>query len=465
MVLDDLGSSLRGTLDGLRGQSRLEEDDIQEVVKQIQRSLLEADVEVDLVMELSDAIKNRALDEEPPGGTTARDHVLKIVYEELVELVGDSTELPLESQTILLAGLQGSGKTTTAAKMAWWFAKKGLRPAIIQTDTFRPGAYDQAKQMAGNAEVDFYGDPDGDDPIQIARDGLEATDDAEVHIVDTAGRHALEEEQITEIEEIDSVVDPDTRLLVLDAAIGQGAKDQAQRFEEAIGVEGVAITKLDGTAKGGGALTAVNETDSSIAFLGTGETVQDIERFEPNSFISRLLGMGDLKQLSERVERAMEETGAEDDDWDPESILEGSFTLKDMQKQMETMNKMGPLDQVMDMIPGMGGGMMDELPDDAMDVTQERMREFNVVMDSMTEQELEEPRSISASQVERIARGSGTGTERVNELLEQHKMMDRTLSQFQGMGDGDMQRMMKKMQDGDGGLGGLGGGGGPGGMM
>jgi signal recognition particle subunit SRP54 len=161
----------------------------------------------------------------------------------------------------------------------------------------------------------------------------------------------------------------------------------------------------------------------------------------------------------------MEETGGEDDDWDPESMLEGSFTLKDMQKQMETMNKMGPLDQVMDMIPGMGGGMMDQLPDDAMDVTQERMREFNVVMDSMTEQELEEPRSISASQVERIARGSGTNTERVNELLEQHKMMDRTLNQFQGMGDGDMQRMMKKMQDGEGGLGGLGGGGGPGGMM
>ncbi|ERH01826.1 MAG: signal recognition particle GTPase [Halonotius sp. J07HN6] len=465
MVLDDLGSSLRGTLDNLRGQSRLEEDDIQEVVKQIQRSLLEADVEVDLVMELSDSIKDRALNEEPPGGTTAREHVLKIVYEELVELVGDSTELPLESQTILLAGLQGSGKTTTAAKMAWWFAKKGLRPAVIQTDTFRPGAYDQAKQMAENAEVDFYGDPDADDPVQIARDGLEATEQAEVHIVDTAGRHALEEELIAEIEEIDSVVDPDTRLLVLDAAIGQGAKEQAQRFEEAIGVEGVAITKLDGTAKGGGALTAVNETDSSIAFLGTGETVQDIERFEPSSFISRLLGMGDLKQLSERVERAMEETGAEDDDWDPESILEGSFTLKDMQKQMETMNKMGPLDQVMDMIPGMGGGMMDELPDDAMDVTQERMREFNVVMESMTDQELEEPRSISASQVERIARGSGTDTERVNELLEQHKMMDRTLNQFQGMGDGDMQRMMKKMQDGEGGLGGLGGGGGPGGMM
>src|SRR6056297_1691032 len=413
-------------------------------------------------MSLSDSIKTPALEEEPPGGTSARDHVLKIVYEELVELVGDSTELPLESQTIMLAGLQGSGKTTSAAKMAWWFSKKGLRPAVVQTDTFRPGAYDQAKQMCERAEVDFYGDPDESDPVKIARDGLEATSEAEVHIVDTAGRHALEDDLIDEIEEIESTAAPDRSLLVLDAAIGQGAKDQAQRFEDAVGVDGVAITKLDGTAKGGGALTAVNETDSSIAFLGTGETVQDIERFEPNSFISRLLGMGDLKQLAERVERAMEETQAEDDDWDPEQMLEGEFTLKDMQKQMEAMNNMGPLDQVMDMIPGMGGGLMDQLPDDAMDVTQDRMRKFDVAMDSMTEEELENPRVIGQERVERIARGSGVDPESIRELLEQHKMMERTIKQFQGMGDGDMQRMMKKLQQQGGGGGGMGGMGGMG---
>jgi len=311
--------------------------------------------------------------------------------------------------------------------------------------------------MAENAEVSFYGDPDAEDPVKIARDGLEATEDADVHIVDTAGRHALESELIDEIEEIEREVNPDRNLLVLDAAIGQGAKEQAREFDDAIGVDGVTITKLDGTAKGGGALTAVNETDSSIAFLGTGETVQDIERFEPDGFISRLLGMGDLKQLSERVERAMEETGDEDEDWEPEDMLEGSFTLKDMQRQMDAMNKMGPLDQVMDMIPGMGGGMMDQLPDDAMDVTQDRMRNFEVIMDSMTEAELEDPRSIGAQQVKRIARGSGTDEETVQELLQQHKMMDKTLNQFQGMGDGDMQRMMKKMQGGDGGGGGLGG--------
>ena len=459
MVLDDLGSSLRGTLDKLQGKSRLDEDDVEEIVKEIQRSLLSADVDVSLVMDLSDSIKTRAVEEEPPGGTTARDHVLKIVYEEMVALVGDSTELPLESQTILLAGLQGSGKTTSAAKMAWWFSKKGLRPAVIQTDTFRPGAYDQAKQMCERAEVDFYGDPDGDDPVTIAREGMEATADADVHIVDTAGRHALEDDLIAEIEEIERAVDPDRSLLVLDAAIGQGAKDQAQQFEESIGIEGVVITKLDGTAKGGGALTAVNETDSSIAFLGTGETVQDIERFEPSGFISRLLGMGDLKQLSERVERAMAETQAEDEDWDPEQLLQGEFTLKDMKKQMDAMNRMGPLDQVMDMIPGMGGGMMDQLPDDAMDVTQDRMRKFERIMDSMTEEELENPKIVGQSRTERIARGSGTDVETVRQLLEQHGMMEQTINQFQGMGDGDMQRMMKKMGGGGGGLGDMMGGG------
>jgi signal recognition particle subunit SRP54 len=460
MVLDNLGSSLRGSLDKLQGKSRLDDEDVEEIIKEIQRSLLSADVEVDLVMDLSSSIESRATGEEPPAGTSARDHVLRIVYEELVDLVGESTDLPLESQTILLAGLQGSGKTTSAAKMAWWFSKKGLRPAVIQTDTFRPGAYDQAKQMCERAEVSFYGDPDEDDPVRIARDGLEETESADVHIVDTAGRHALEDDLIAEIEEIEGAVDPDRSLLVLDAAIGQGAKEQAREFDDAVGIGGVVVTKLDGTAKGGGALTAVNETGSSIAFLGTGETVQDIERFEPNGFISRLLGMGDLKQLSERVERAMAETGDEEDDWEPEDIMEGSFTLKDMQKQMEAMNKMGPLDQVMDMIPGLGGGMMDELPDDAMDVTQDRMRAFDVIMDSMTDDELENPRSIGASRVRRIARGSGEDEDTVQELLQQHKMMERTIQQFQGMGEGDMQRMMKKMQNGGGGMGGLGGGGG-----
>jgi signal recognition particle subunit SRP54 len=461
MVLDDLGSSLRSTLDDLRGQSRISEEDVEEVVKDIQRSLLQADVDVNLVMELTDSIKTRALEEEPPAGTTAHDWVLRVVYDELVGLVGESTELPLESQTIMLAGLYGSGKTTTAAKMAWWFSGKGLRTAVIQTDTDRPGAYDQAKQMAENAEVAFYGDPEGDDPVKITREGLEATADADVRIVDTAGRDALNQELVDQIEDIDATAQSDRNLLVIDAAMGQSAKDQAQEFEESIGIDGVVITKLDGTAKGGGALAAVNETGSSIAFLGTGETVSDIERFEPSGFISRLLGMGDLQQLTERVERAMEETDEEEDDWEPEDMLEGQFTLKDMRKQMQTMNKMGPLDQVMDMIPGMGGGLMDQLPDDAMDVTKDRLRDFEVIMDSMTDEELETPRIVGKQRTERIARGSGKPEQRVQELLEQYNAMNRMLDQFGGMGDGDMERMMQKMQQQGGNMGGMGGGGGP----
>jgi len=466
MVLDNLGSSLRSTLNDLRGKSRLDREDVEGIVKEIQRSLIQADVDIGLVQELSDSIETRALEEEPPAGTSARDWVLRIVYEELVELLGESTDLPLESQTIMLAGLYGSGKTTTAAKMAWWFSKKGLRPAVIQTDTDRPGAYDQAKQMAENAEVDFYGDPDEDDPVAIAEAGLVETADADVQIVDTAGRDGLNEGLIEQIERIEGAASPDRNLLVLDAAMGQGAKEQAQEFEESIGIDGVVITKLDGTAKGGGALAAVDQTDSTIAFLGTGETVKDIERFEPSSFVSRLLGMGDLQQLTERVERAMEETQEEEEDWDPEDMLEGEFTLKDMQRQMDAMNRMGPLGQVMDMIPGLGGGLMDQLPDDAMDMTQERMQHYDIIMDSMTEEELENPRVIGANRLKRISQGSGKPEDQVRELLEQHRMMERAVKQFQGMGEGDMERMMQQMQQGGGpgggmgGMGGMGGGGG-----
>jgi len=342
MVLDDLGTSLRSSLDKLQGKSRLSESDVEEIVKEIQRSLLSADVDVSLVMELSDSIKTRALEEEPPGGTTAKDHVLKIVYEEMVELVGDSTELPLENQTILLAGLQGSGKTTSAAKMAWWFSKKGLRPAVIQTDTFRPGAYDQAKQMCERAEVDFYGDPDNDDPVAIAREGLEATADADVHIVDTAGRHALEDDLIAEIEEIERAVDPDRSLLVLDAAIGQGAKEQARQFEKSIGIEGVMITKLDGTARGGGCADRGQRDRLLHRFPRDRRDGSGYRAVRALRVHLAAAWDGRSQALSERVERAMAEAQEEDEDWDPEDMLQGEFTLKDMKRQMDAMNRMGP---------------------------------------------------------------------------------------------------------------------------
>lgn len=448
MVLDNLGSSLRTSLDKLRGASRVDEEIVDEVNKEIQRGLLRADVEVELVSELNSNIKERALEEEPPSGTSARDYVLKVVYEELVDFIGQSAELELQPQTILLAGLQGSGKTTSAAKIAWWFSKKGLKPAIIQTDTFRPGAYTQAEKMADKAEVMFYGDSKSDNPAEVAKNGLEETKDADIRIIDTAGRSALNQELIEEIESIESISNPDHNILVLDAAIGQDAKEQAREFQKSIGIDSITITKLDGSAKGGGALAAIRETGSSISFIGTGEQPEDIERFEPEGFISRLLGMGDLKQLSERVERAYD--SSDNDDWEPEDVLEGDFTLVDMKHQVEAMNQMGALDDILGMMPGMGGmNIQDMVGEEEIGMTEEKMKKFDIIMDSMTQEEMEEPQLFNNSRVIRVARGSGTSTDDVIELLEHYEEMESMLGQF----DKDK---MEQMQEQFGGLGGLG---------
>jgi signal recognition particle subunit SRP54 len=449
MVLGDLGTSLRTSLDKLRGKSRISRDDINEVIKDIQRSLIGADVDVELVMQLSDSIRERALKEEPPSGASASDHVLKIVYEELVNLIGQSADISLSPQKILLVGLQGSGKTTSAAKIAWWFSKKGLSSSIIQTDTFRPGAYEQTKQLAEAAEVLFYGLPDSKDPFNILKLGLEETSNTDIQIIDTAGRHALEDDLISELKQIEKQVNPDISLLIIDASLGQSAKKQARLFHEAIGIDGVVITKFDGTAKGGGALTAVHETNTCIAFIGAGETIRDIERFEPNGFISRLLGLGDLKQLTERLERAMQEFGEQDEEWDPMSILKGPFTLIDMRRQMRAMNQMGPLDQILDLIPSFGTNNSNKISSDAIALTQERLVIFDTIMDSMTVGELTNPRKIGASRITRISRGSGTSENEVRHLLSQHKTMEKGIKQMQGLGQGDFKRLMKKMQKGN----------------
>ncbi len=448
MVLDSLGNSLQGALDSLRGKrGKLTEEDIEPIIKEIQRALLESDVDVQLVMDVSSRIKDRALDEDPPTGVSAREHVLNAVYEELTGIVGESAEIPLERQTILLAGLQGAGKTTTSAKIAWWFEKKGLRAGLVQTDTFRPGAHEQSQQLADEANLLYSVNPDAEDAVGQAEVGVDEIEEAEVKIVDTAGRHASEEELIEEIEAISEAVNPDLNLLVLDAAMGQAAEEQARRFNEAIGIDGVVITKMDGTAKGGGSLTAIREADTSIAFLGTGEDVQDVERFEPDGFISRLLGMGDLRQLSERVERAMHEM--DDDEWSPEDVLEGDFTLYDMQKQMEAMDNMGRIDEVLKRIPGMGSSILNQIDDDMLSMQEERMRQYSIIMDSMTQDEMEDPYIIKDARLERIAMGSGTSVDEVEELLMQYEQMS---GFFDQMGSPeDMQKMAQRFNLGGGG--------------
>jgi signal recognition particle subunit SRP54 len=438
MVLDRLGTSLKDALKKLAGKTVVDRAAVEELVKDLQRALIQADVNVKLVMRLSQAIKSRALDEEPEKGMSVREHVLRIVYQELVALMGPPTEVTLGSQTILMAGLQGSGKTTTTAKLARYFQRKGLRVAVIGADTFRPGAFQQLATLCQKINVPCIGGPDEKDARKVVREGLAKAHSAEVVIIDTQGRHGLEEDLIQEIIDLNTISKATHRWLVIDAALGQQAQEQARRFHDAIDIDGVVITKMDGTAKGGGALSAVAETGAGIVFIGAGETSDDLERFEPDGFISRLLGMGDLKSLVERAEEAMAET----QDLDVNAVLRGKFTLRDMYKQLEAVNKMGPLKQIMSMLPL--GSM--EIPDGVYEVTGTKMVRYRIIMDSMTAQELDDPSTINSSRTHRIATGSGATIEEVRELLRYHKTMQRALKGFRGAGGGrmDMQRIMKR---------------------
>lgn len=435
--MEKLGGSLQDALKKLVGAGRIDERTVNEVVKDIQRALLQSDVNVKLVMEMSKHIKERAMKEDVPKGMNPREHVIRIVHQELINILGKSTDIQLKPQTIMMIGLQGSGKTTTTAKLSRYFQKKGLKPAVVCADTFRPGAYQQLQTLCESLNVPFYGEEGNPDAVGIVERGLKAIGKNDVLIVDTAGRHSLEADLIDEMEQIHAITKPDHKFLVLDGAIGQQASEQARAFNDSIGITGVVITKLDGTAKGGGALSAVSETNSSIAFIGVGETPNDLEKFESDRFISRLLGMGDLKSLLEKAEEAFTE-----EDMDMESLMRGKFTLKDMYKQLEAVNKLGPMKQVMNMLPLGGMGM--KVPDDAYKVTEDKLGNYRIVMDSMTEEELLNPRVIGSARIKRIARGSGNGPEVVRELLKYHKMMQTAMKGFRG-GKFNMNKMMKKM--------------------
>ena len=438
MVLDNLGGSLRSALRKIASANKIDKPLIEETVREIQRALLQADVNVKLVMQLSNKIKERALDEKPPTGMNPREHVINIVYQELINLVGKGSDIPLKKQDIMLVGLQGSGKTTTAAKLATYFQRKGLRTAVICADTFRAGAYDQLKALCEKQGIFFYGEKGNPDAPAVARNGLEAAKKYDIRIVDTAGRHALEGDLIKEMEDIHVVANADQKLLVMDAAIGQQASEQARAFHDAVNITGVIITKLDGTAKGGGALSAVAETKTSIAFIGIGETPNDLERFEADRFISRLLGMGDIKTL---IERAQEVQATEE--MDVESMMRGKFTLKDMYTQMEAMNKLGPLKQIMQMLPM--GGLGIELSDKEFQATKDRLDKYKVIMDSMTDAELEDPKIITASRIKRISYGSGSSPDVVRELLKSHQAMQKAIKGMKGgMGKMNMKRLMKR---------------------
>lgn len=440
MALESLGKALNNALKKLARASSVDEALVKEVVRDIQRALIMSDVNVRLVLDLTKKIQKRALEEKPPAGVSKKEHIIKIVYEELTNFLGREAkpiEIKEKPTVLLTVGIQGSGKTTTVAKLARYFQKRGYKVGLVCSDTWRPGAYHQLKQLVDPYGIEVFGDPNERDAVKLAKEGVEyfKHKGVDIIIVDSAGRHKEEKGLIEEMKQISEAIKPHEVILVIDGTIGQQAYNQALAFKEATPIGSIIVTKLDGSAKGGGALSAVVATGAPIKFIGVGERIDDLEPFDPKRFVSRLLGLGDIQGLLEKFEELSKSQEFKEDDL--EKFMRGKFNLKDMYAQLEAMSKMGPLKQILQMIPGLGYS----LPDDVVRVSEQRLKRFKVIMDSMTEEELEHPEIINYSRIKRIARGSGTTIKDVKELLEQYNQMKKF---FKSMNKRSLNRMMKR---------------------
>ena len=433
MAFENLKNGLQNAINGLKKAVVVDRKTIKEFTREIQKTLISSDVNVKLVLELSKHIEDRALLEKPPGMLSRQENVVKITYDELVRLLGTGGGLEVkEDSKIILVGVQGSGKTTTAAKLARFYKKKGLNPKLICADTFRPAAYDQLKQLSEEIHVPFYGENNQKDSLNIIENGLKEFKNQGLIIIDSEGRHKLNKELMDEINRIYTAVSPDNILLVLDGTIGQSAGEQAKAFNESCKINGVIISKLDGSAKGGGALSACAETNSPVYFIGVGEHIGDLEEFEPKRFVSKLLGFGDIEGLLEKAKEV---------DLDEESakrIISGKFTMNDVYQQIKQMQGMGSMSKLMEMLP-FGA----KIPKELVDMQEEKVKCFRFIIDSMTKEEREDPELLKHERIERIAKGSGSKPEDVRELLNYFKRMKKLMK---GVGsEKKLGRMMKKL--------------------
>jgi signal recognition particle subunit SRP54 len=429
--LEALGKSLSDAVKKILRLAVVDEKAVKELVRDLQRALLQSDVNVNLVLQISQAVETRSLEEKLPPGISRREHVIKVLYEELTRFLGEETAKltiePGKTHVIMLVGIQGTGKTTAAVKLSRFYQKRGMRPAIVCADTYRPGAFDQLKQLADRVNVPVYGEPNSTDVLKIVKKGMQqfTSEKADLIIVDTAGRHKDEKELMSEMKDLARLIQPDEIILAIDASIGQAAMAQAKAFNEATKIGSILVTKLDGTAKGGGALSAVAATHAKIKFVGTGEKIDDIELFIPPSFVGRLLGMGDIKALVDRVREAEVEIPQKK----ARAFMEGKFSLKDMYDQMVAVRKMGPLKKLMGMVPG---GV--NVPDDAMETAEKKLDSWRVIIQSMTREEIEDPKLVDSSRARRIARGSGTSDKEVKELINQYFMMKKMMKSMKRRG-------------------------------
>ncbi len=417
MVFEGIKEALKKFL----GHEKYEEA-VNEFIRDLQKELIKSDVDLKLVSEISSRIKQRALSEKPPIGVSRKNWFITIVYEELLRLLGGEKKPVVKPSKkpwiILLVGLQGSGKTTTAGKLAYFYKLEGYKVGLVSADTYRPAAYEQLKQLGEKIGVPVYGEPGGQDAVDIARKGVEyfMQRGFDIVIVDTAGRHHKEETLLEEMREIYKLINPDEIMLVLDAAIGQQAYSIAKKFNESTPIGSIVVTKLDGTAKGGGALSAVAATGARIKFIGVGEKIEDLEVFKPQRFISRILGLGDVESLVESVRKMQLEFTEED----AKKIIEGKLNMRLVYKQLVSLRKLGPLRKVLQMIPGFEYKLPMEIDSKELE---KRLDKWIAIINSMTYEELENPEIIDKSRMKRIAYGAGVSIDEVRELIKQYEAM------------------------------------------
>jgi signal recognition particle subunit SRP54 len=438
-MLDNLKTSLRAAIKKIVNSSGVDEELIKQLANDVLKSLLSADVKTTLAIQIAENLKKRSLNETPPPGLSRKDHIIKILYDELAGLLGKENDFafkPGKLNKVLMLGIQGSGKTTVTGKLAKFLTKQGYKVGVIGADTYRPGALVQLKTNCEKSGVEVYGEENNKDAPGIVRSGLKHFENYNLDIVliDTAGRHKEEKELLDEMREIGKVADPDLALLVIDGTIGQQCYNQAESFHKTVPVGGIIITKLDSSAKGGGALAASAATGAKVMYVGTGERVDDLELFSPTRFVGRLLGMGDIQAVLDLAKRLENEA----DDVRLKRISSGKMNMDDFYYQLEEVSKVGSLKGFLDNMPGLSG----MVKEDQVEQMESRVQRWRYIIQSMSKEEKADPDLINASRIKRIARGSGWPEHEVKELLKNYKNSKGMMKAAKGR---QMQGFLRKM--------------------
>jgi len=439
-----LGSRLTKAISAMATSTVVDEAVLDEMLKEIGNALASADVSIPMVVKLRQNIKNKVKLSELAAGLDKRKIIKQAVFDELCSLL-DPGKKPFKPQkgkpnVFMFVGLQGSGKTTTVTKLAYYYKKKGWKPCLICADTFRAGAVDQLRQNATKAKVPFYGSYTETDPVKVAQEGVDQfkLEGHDIIIVDTSGRHRQEEELFEEMEQIASGIKPDNIIFNMDSSIGQAAYDQALAFKQKVQIGSVIITKMDGHAKGGGAISAVAATESPIIFIGTGEHMTDLDAFEVKPFVSRLLGMGDWSGVWNMIEEVVPKDSQQEL---ADRIQKGKFSLRDLYEQFQNILNAGPINKMMQMLPGFSN-----LPQLQGQDGNQKLKSFIYIMDSMTDKELDDAKVLNQSRIARIARGSGRSAKEVNELLTNYKHFEKMFTKINKMGGGNSNNMKNMSQ-------------------